>query len=291
MDLDMRKLRYFVAVAEELNFRRAAERLHLAQPVLSRQIRALEAELHAQLFTRDSAGTRLTEAGQQLLADATMLLANAHATQRRVLAVAQNSTTFTVSFMPGLIVTEPTQALAAHHPEVSVEVLRAEWTNQVALLHDGTADVGYVRMPVDMTGLCSTLLFSEPRVAVLPTRHRLADKQELSISDLADEHLLQHPDAVPEWQTIATELRDGRHPRFAQPRSVEEKLEQVAGGRGFTVLPVSTATYYQRPDITHVPITDIAPNDVRLAWLSSTRNELIDEFVTLAQRSAHPPAR
>ncbi|HZC94294.1 MAG TPA: LysR family transcriptional regulator [Mycobacterium sp.] len=74
MDLDLRKLRYFVAVAEELSFRRAAERLHLAQPVLSRQIRALEKELHAQLFTRDSTGTQLTAAGHQLLTDATCCL-------------------------------------------------------------------------------------------------------------------------------------------------------------------------------------------------------------------------
>ena len=77
MDLDLRKVRYFVAVAEELNFGRAAERLHIAQPVLSRQIRALENELHAQLFVRDSSGTQLTPAGVQLLEDASRLLAEA----------------------------------------------------------------------------------------------------------------------------------------------------------------------------------------------------------------------
>src|SRR5712672_3878319 len=78
-DLDMRKVRYFVAVAEELNFGRAAERLHIAQPVLSRQIRALEKELHTQLFVRDSSGTQLSKAGVQLLADAPLLLASADA--------------------------------------------------------------------------------------------------------------------------------------------------------------------------------------------------------------------
>jgi DNA-binding transcriptional LysR family regulator len=285
VDLDLRKLRYFVAVAEELNFRRAAERLHLAQPVLSRQIRALEKELHARLFTRDSAGTQLTEAGCQLLTDATVLLANAHAAQRRVARAAAGTVTFTVGFMPGLTVTEPVRALGAAHPDISVEVLRTDWTDQIAVLHDGRADIGYVRMPVDLTGLQSSLLFTEPRVAVLPTSHRLAGKEKVSIHDLADEHLLQHPEAVPEWQAVATELRDGRRPSFVDARSVEEKLERVAADKGFSVLPESTASYYQRPDVAWVPITDIALNEVRLAWVSAQRNPLIAEFVQLAENA------
>jgi DNA-binding transcriptional LysR family regulator len=285
MDLDLRKLRYFVAVAEELNFRRAALRLHLAQPVLSRQIRALENELHAQLFTRDSAGTALTAAGCQLLSDATLLLANAQAAQHRVAKAAAGTVTFTVGFMPGLTITDPVRALGAAHPDVSVEVLRTDWTDQIAVLHDGRADIGYVRMPVDLSGLQSSLLFTEPRVAVLPTTHRLAGKDKVSIHDLADEHLLQHPEAVPEWLTVATELRDGGRPTFVDARSVEEKLERVAAGRGFSVLPQSTASYYQRPDVAWMPITDIAPNEVRLAWVAGRRLPLIAEFVRLAERA------
>lgn len=283
MDLDLRKLRYFVAVAEELNFRRAALRLHLAQPVLSRQIRALENDLHAQLFTRDSAGTQLTAAGCQLLTDATLLLANAEAARHRVAQAAAGTVTFTVGFMPGLTITEPVRALGAAHPDISVEVLRTDWTDQITVLHDGRADIGYVRMPVDLTGLQSSLLFTEPRVAVLPTSHRLAGKEKVSIHDLADEHLLQHPEAVPEWRTVATELRDRRRPTFVDARSVEEKLERVAAGRGFSVLPQSTASYYQRPDVAWMPITDIPPNEVRLAWVSARRTPLIAEFVRLAE--------
>src|ERR1700757_2248004 len=283
MDLDLRKVRYFVAVAEELNFGRAAQRLHIAQPVLSRQIRALENELQARLFVRDSSGTKLTPAGLQLLDDASLLLAGADAARRRVARAARAISTFTVGFMPGLTVTEPVRALGAAHPDLTVEVLRTGWTNQVTVLHDGRADVGYVRMPVDLTGLQSLALFGEPRVAVVPSAHRLAGKEMISIQDLADEHLLQHPEAVPEWQTIATELRDGRRPAFIDARSVEEKLERVAAGRGFSVLPESTAMSYQRADVARVPITDIAPNEVRLAWMSARRTPLIAEFVRLAE--------
>src|SRR5258708_31344138 len=104
-DVELRKLRSFGADAEQLHFGRAAEALHIAQPVLSRQIRALENELKAQLFVRDKRTTELTAAGRQLLADARPLLANADALRRRVGRAARGADTFTVGFMPGLIVT------------------------------------------------------------------------------------------------------------------------------------------------------------------------------------------
>src|SRR5882757_3381472 len=98
MDVDLRKLRYFTAVAEELHFGRAAERLHIAQPVLSRQIRALEDELHVQLFVRDKRSTTLTAAGRQVLEDAQPLLASAEALRRRAVLASRGPSTFTIAF-------------------------------------------------------------------------------------------------------------------------------------------------------------------------------------------------
>src|ERR1700761_9287 len=98
MDLDLRKLRYFVAVAEELHFGRAADRLHIAQPVLSRQIRVLEGELGTELFLRDRRGTVLTPAGEQLVDEARLLLAHADALLRRVRAAGEGVTRFTIGF-------------------------------------------------------------------------------------------------------------------------------------------------------------------------------------------------
>jgi DNA-binding transcriptional LysR family regulator len=283
MDLDLRKVRYFLAVADELNFSRAAERLHIAQPVLSRQIRALENELHAQLLIRDNRGTELTEAGKQLQAEGTLLLASASGLSRRVGRAARATQTFSVGFMPGLLVTGPVRALGAAHPGLTVDVLRTSWDDQVTVLHDGRADVSYLRLPADTTGLTTRPLLTEPRVAALPAEHRLAGKDGISLRDLAGDHLLQHPDAVPEWRAVAAPSPGAEHPPAGAPaRTVEEKLEHVAAGRGFSVLPESTATYYQRPDVTWVPITDIPPNEVRLAWLSARRSRLITEFVALA---------
>jgi DNA-binding transcriptional LysR family regulator len=103
VDLDLRKVRYFLAVAEELNFGRAAQALHVAQPVLSRQIRALEQELKVQLFERDSQGTRLTAAGQAFLDDARPLLAAADAARRRVRDVAAGELVFTGRRLSGRV--------------------------------------------------------------------------------------------------------------------------------------------------------------------------------------------
>jgi DNA-binding transcriptional LysR family regulator len=286
-DVDLRKLRYFVAVAEELHFGRAAEALHIAQPVLSRQIRALEAELKVQLFVRDKRATELTPAGEQLLADAGPLLVAADALRRRAARAARGPGSFTIGFMPGLIVTGAVRALAGRHPQLTVNVLRTNWDDQTEVIHDGRVDVSYVRLPVDQSGLQVQPLLVEPRVAVLPAEHRLADKDTITIADLADEHLLQDPGAVPEWRDIATEMRTRRRRSAPVFRTVEEKLEHVAAGHGIVMLPLSTAVFYTRPDIAYSHVSDISPNQVCLAWDATRRSRLIQDFAAIA--ADHPP--
>lgn len=282
MDFDLRKLRYFVAVAEELHFGRAAARLHIAQPALSRQIRALEEELKTPLLVRDRRTTVLTAAGEQLLADARDLLASAEALHRRVTAAAEAKPVLTVGFMPGIVVTPAVRALNQQRPEVSLRLLRTSWHDQVEVLHDGRVDLSIVRLPVDHRGLTVRPLFQEPRVVMLPAGHQLAGKESVSITELAGEHLLQNPDAVPEWRNIALELRDTDRPEVPRIDSVEEKLELVAAGVGISVIPLSTATFYTRPDVVGVPVEDIGPNRVCLAWLASRRSPLIDAFADAA---------
>ena len=279
MDIDLRKVRYFVAVAEELHFGRAAERLHVTQPVLSRQIRALEDEVGVQLFVRDRRRTELTAAGRQLLEDAPPLLAGAEAIRRRL---SRGTGAFTVGFMPGLTVTTAVRALGAAHPDLTVDVLRTGFDDQVQVLHDGRADVSFVRLPVDRTGLTLVPLFTEPRLVALPTGHPLAARESVSIADLAAEHLLQDPAMVPEWRETGTRRR------LPVIRTVEEKLEYVAAGHGIVILPRSTTVFYQRPGVTCVPVGDIGPNEVGLAWDATRRSPLIAEFASLARRHLEP---
>jgi DNA-binding transcriptional LysR family regulator len=302
MDVDLRKLRYFVAVADYLHFGRAAEELHIAQPVLSRQIRALEHEMSAQLFVRDKRSTELTPAGVQLLADAKPLLTGADALRRRVARAARGVDSFTVGFMPGLIVTAAVRQLSRRHPELAVDVVRTGWDNQVEVIRDGRVDIGYIRLPADQRGLTVEPLLSELRVAVVPVGHRLAGKGHISVRDLVPERMLQDPDAVPEWRDIAAAPGAGAEagawtgdagaeagtwsrrpsPDFRAPRTVEEKLEHVAAGNGVVVLPLSTAVFYTRPDIVHLTVDDIPPNKVCLAWDSTRRSPLIREFANIA---------
>jgi DNA-binding transcriptional LysR family regulator len=281
MDIDLRKLRYFVAVAEELHFGRAADRLHIAQPVLSRQIRAFEDELGMPLFRRDKRGTALTRAGRQLLDDALPLLASAQALRRRVV-VAARGPMFTIGFMPGITVTSAVRAMRTRHPDLEVRLVRTDWFNQVEVLHDGRVDVSLVRLPVDVRGLQTRRLFDEPRVALLPSGHRLAGKETVMIADLAEDHLLQDPDAVPEWRDVAVEVRERTRRPVPKICSVEEKLELVAGEVGIAVIPQSTAQFYTRPDVLTVTVEDLSPNVVSMAWLAGRRSRLIDEFTDIA---------
>jgi len=172
MDLDLRKLRYFAAVADTLHFGRAADQLHIAQPVLSRQIRALEHDLGTPLLTRDSHGVTLTDAGRQLLADTGPLLASADAARRRVTAAARGSQRLMIGFRAGVAVTPAARLFAARHPDVLVDVLRIEGDDQAPMLLDGRIDAGYVRPPINEAGLRVTPLYTEPRVAVLPAGNR-----------------------------------------------------------------------------------------------------------------------
>jgi DNA-binding transcriptional LysR family regulator len=288
-DLDLRKLRYFAAVAETGNLTRAAEQLHIAQPVLTRQIRALEAELHATLFTRSARGTDLTEAGRQLLEDARPFLQAAAALQRRVGIAERGASRFTIGFMPGLVVTTAARRFRERHPGLDIDVLRTSWADQTDVVHDGRVDVSFVRAPFDERNLSQLPLFTEDRMVALPAGHPLAVRHSLPVAELADLHLLEAPELVPEWRAVATEFRTGAPVQRRAIGSMEEKLEHVAAERGIAIIPRSTAQYYVRPDVVYVHVPDVAPSRVVLVWAKGRKREDIQEFTQIARAAVTPP--
>ncbi|MGG7464762.1 LysR family transcriptional regulator [Plantibacter sp. YIM 135347] len=291
-DLDLRKLRYFLAVAEELNYGRAAERLHIAQPVLSRQITALERELGVALFDRSKRGTTLTDVGTLLVEDARALLNTAGALQRRARAAGRSDDRIAIGFMPGIIVTPVVRELRSRFPSLVVDVIRTGWDTQVELLHDGTVDASFVRLPVAQRGLRVTPLFTEPRVAVLPVGHPLLEHVSVTMTDLATLDLLQDPDAVPEWRDAATRVKPTAlaidHAGLPALHTVEEKLEHVAGGAGLVILPESTARFYTRPDVAYRAIDDLPGGAVAIAIEATRRSSSLDALVEIATEQFSP---
>ncbi|NIH79612.1 LysR family transcriptional regulator [Amycolatopsis viridis] len=265
MDLDLRKLRYFAAVAEHGHFGRAAERLHIAQPVLSRQIRALERELGCELLERTTRSVRLTPAGEQLYADAPGVLATAVAATRRAYGAARGSRRLVVGFAPGLTVSPAVRAFTQEHPQVEVELLHLHWFEQAEALRDGRADVGYLRRPFDPAGLHTLRVGSEPKVVCLPAAHPLAARRRVRYADL---------DGVPVID--ATDRR---------VTTIEEKLELVAAGRGCAMVPRSVARYYSRPDIVHRTIGDAGEYEICLAVAEENRRPHLADFVAVAART------
>ncbi|MFK0258228.1 LysR family transcriptional regulator [Streptomyces sp. NPDC090445] len=262
MDLDLRKLRYFVAVAEHLHFGRAAQALYIAQPVLSRQIRAFEQELGCTLFTRSTRSVELTPAGKRLYDEAPRITTAVDAALQRVHAAQRGEQRLAVGFSPGLRVSEAIRAFTASHPKVGIDVIPLHWWERDAPLRDGRAHVGYLRRPFDDAGLRTIPIGHETKVACLPVTHPLAGRRALTSGDLEGEPVL-----------------DGRTRRTS---SLEEKFELVASGQGIALVPVSIAGSYSRPDLVYLAVTDALPVETCLAVPEGSCAGPVTDFLDIA---------
>jgi DNA-binding transcriptional LysR family regulator len=270
MDLDLRKLRYFTAVAEHRQFGRAAEELFITQPVLSRQIRAFEQELGCELFSRTTRSVELTPAGRQLYEEAQRIGTVVETAVRRVQEAARGEQRLVVAFSPGLRISEAIRAFTAGRPDVAVDVLPLRWWEQDAPLRDGRAQVGFLRRPFDDTGLRTVPVGRETKVACLPAAHPLADRGHLTAADLEGEPIL-----------------DARTRRTS---SLDEKFELIASGQGIALVPLSVADAYPRRDLRYLPVTDSLPVETCLAVPEGDRSDLAREFMAVATATLRGPA-
>ncbi|WP_328388654.1 LysR family transcriptional regulator [Streptomyces sp. NBC_00400] len=262
MDLDLRKLRYFVAVAEHRQFGRAAQALFIAQPVLSRQIRAFEEELGCLLFTRTTRSVELTAAGRQLYDEARRITTVVETALRRVHEAERGEQRLVVAFSPGLRVSEAILAFTASHPKVEIDVFPLRWWEQDAPLRDGRAHVGHLRRPFDDTGLRTVPIGHEAKVACLPVTHRLAGRRTLTSAALDGEPVLDV--------------------RTRRTSSLEEKFELIASGQGLALVPVSVARSYSRPDLVYLPVTDAPPVETCLAAPEDNCAGPVPDFLDIA---------
>ena len=232
VDLDLRLVRYFTAVAEHRHFGRAAAELRVAQPSLSRQIRQLEQQLGAQLLDRTPQGTRLTEAGEVFLPRAKALLRSAAQAAAATRAAAQPSR-ITVGYTPGIIVTPAVRNLRRQRPDADVQSLHLDWNEPREALLDHRVDAAVTRLPLRTGGLHVTILYDEPRLLLVPLDHRLAGKESVTLDDIADEPIPRMPDPV--WNAYwRIDPRPDGSPAPDGPlvAAIEDKNELIAAGAG-----------------------------------------------------------
>ena len=248
--MELRHLRYFVAVAEALSFRRAAEGLHLAQPSLSRQIRDLEREIGERLFDRGHKQVALTAAGRALLGEARTLLAGAAAavqTARDAGRSAQGTLHIgSIGVLSALFLPRSLATFRERHPRVDIEILELGLDEQVAALHVGKIQVGFqARTPGTPKDahFAEQAVLKSPLMVVLPERHPMAGEAVLSLGALAKEKFLQlepRPGAgYDRWVRTLCEEAGGFTPRFRQPAvgNIEALFGMVAAGQGLALLP------------------------------------------------------
>lgn len=279
-DLDLRMVRYFVAVARGGSFTRAAAELGISQPGLSQQVKRFEQLVGVTLIERSSAGLLLTAAGEAMLREGEHLLAAGERALRwtREVALAGAAQRVRVGFVPGTpaaLVTVALRAIDRFGDTAKLELHRVEWSDQMACLISGSADVAFVQLPLTATGLEVMALASERRVAVFAKGHRLARRRRVAMDDLSAEPILDAVYNRDFW--IANPRPDGSVPVVVEPAAstAEEMLALVAAGRGMAITSRSLADAYPRRDLTFLPITDLAPITYGVAWRETESRPLI----------------
>ena len=191
-----------------------------------------------------------------------------------------------VGFVPGVTPDKWARLWAQRMPRRSLELVPLGDRDGVALVRSGELAMCFVRLPVDRDGLHLIPLYDEQPVVMVAKEHPVAAFDEIDVTDLADEHLLQDPDTVPEWRDVATEVRDGT--RYPVPEmSMREAVESVAADAGIVVVPMSLARLHHRKDVVHVPVTGVPTTKVGLTWLVDNDDERVQTFIGVVRgRSA-----
>jgi DNA-binding transcriptional LysR family regulator len=290
-----------VAVAEELHFTRAAERLFVSQPALSKQVRALERQLGTELLVRDRHGVALTAAGAALLPHARAVLAAweqaaqaveaAKAAQRATLVVGMSTSPGRGGLLPAV-----RSRFAAAHPEASLRLRHVGWQDPTAGLADGTSDVAFVWLPLpDDDRYRYAVVAREPRLVALPDGHPLAARAasdpegKVDFADLLDEPFLALPPEAGALRDywLALDARNGRPPRIAGVvASAEETYEAVAAGQGVALLATGNAPLVVRDEVTAVPVRGVSPSQLAVAACRDDRRPLVLAYLDAAREVA-----
>ncbi len=292
--MELRHLRYFVTVAEELHMGRAAQRLHIAQPPLSRQIHDLEREIGVRLFRRQGRRNALTEAGQVFLQEAQRILAlveeSIHLARRADQGeIGQLSIGF-VSAAATRIVPGMVRAFRALHPDVTVQVRSMTSREQIAALQRGDLTLGIIRLPADDPALASQVVLRESLLAILPDTHALARQERIPLQALARESFILYPraDGPAIYDTIVGYCRQaGFSPVVVQEASEGLIMNGlVASGLGVALRigEWGDISQLQGDGVVVKPISDAIPSwEMALVWRKDDASPVLRRFLDVAQ--------
>jgi DNA-binding transcriptional LysR family regulator len=281
-------VRYFVAVADEASLTRAAQRLYVSQPALTKQIKQLENQLGVRLFTRSRTGMALTEAGEALAARAPALLANCDEMLRETKSAASRAArVLRVGFLASAANEATQQIITAFgdlHPGWQVDMQQATWSNPSAGLADGEVDAALVRLPFPgQDHYRIEVLLSEPRWVAMASAHPLAEQEEIAFQELWDEPFVAAPAETGWWRDfwLGVDDRDGTPPRIgAVTEQPDAWLQAIANGYGVALAPASAARFYARPGVVYRPVTGVGPTQVGVAWPAAAEaNPVVADFV------------
>lgn len=282
MDVHLRDLRYFVAVAEERHFTRAAERLYVSQPALSKQIRALERQLGLELLDRRPGRVTLTAEGEALLPRARTLLA-AWQDALGAARAAGPAVALTVGMQTAVGRDLQRDVLSGFRERGWQITLRlVAWEDPSAGLADGSSDLAFVWLPLPGRNLAAHTLTRERLWVALPAGHRLAARPEVDFADLADEPFVALPRSAGPLRDfwLATAARDGREPRVgAEAASADEVFEAVVSGQGVVLIAEGNVSLYQRPDLVHRPVRGLPEAELAIAWRADDHRSEVAELV------------
>jgi DNA-binding transcriptional LysR family regulator len=285
--VELRHLRYFVAVAEERHFGRAARRLEMAQPPLSRQIQGLEVELGFSLFDRSHRKVELTAAGDALLAHTRRVfetLESGVTAARRV--AAGKSGRITIAYPASVAFSGLHEVFRAFHrrlPDVDVSLHELPPQEQVEALKEGRIDVGFIRGPMHDDELAAKKVRREPLVVALPTDHPLTAKKRIALELLAREPFICFPrHRGPGFFDYLMRLchKAGFSPNIMQEASHLDIVSLVAAGFGIAIVPRSIK-YARRPGVVFRPIAGSPQTEVYMAWLPSNGSTVLRSFLEI----------
>jgi DNA-binding transcriptional LysR family regulator len=290
--MELRQLAAFVAVADELHFGRAAERLGVVQPTVSQLVRRLERELRVVLFERSSHHVALTGAGNKLLPAARRTLSAADEIAAIGSALVQGEqgelrvgTTEGMGANLNLLL----ERFAEQRPQVNIHLQAIHTPDKLRSVRDGELDVAFVPAPVDGSGLRVDELWSEPLRAVLPARHPLAARATLSLRDLASLPIVLAPRSTNPGmhdQLLALCRAGGLEPRPGPPLvSVQDALATISTGAAWTLLTVSNAPRDTRGVAVRALSDPAAHASVALAWRAAGASPHARTFADLALRA------